>query len=86
MCYGTCNFETGRSGECDGWLLHCSDKIKEATGHKICFIGGGSIHCQEEEDYYDELLSNGTIDKYKKIIEEILESERNKLYEIKTDK
>jgi hypothetical protein len=43
-----------------------------------CFIGGGAIETPEDVKEYEELFSNGTIDKCKKIVGDILESERRK--------
>lgn len=72
MCYGTCNFE-GYMGECDSMLLSLKEEIKSKTGFTPCFIGGGSICCQEEDEYWNELNKEGKIEEYREIAKQVVD-------------
>lgn len=78
MCYSVRCFYEDNDGECNCLVSKCGNKIYEATKHMPCFIGGGAIETPEDVKEYEELFSNGTIDKCKKIVGDILESERRK--------
>jgi len=81
MCYGICSFE-GYMGECDSMLLSCKDEIKEKTGCTPCFIGGGSICCEEEDNYWNELNSEGEIDRFKTIARDVIDNRHKEIQKL----
>lgn len=81
MCYGICGFE-GYMGECDSMLLSCKDEIKERTGFTPCFIGGGSICCQEEDDYWEELNNQGKIKEFEKIARDVVNNRHKEIQKL----
>jgi hypothetical protein len=81
ICYGTCSFE-GYMGECDSMLLSCKNEIKETTGFTPCFIGGGSISCPEEDEYWNELDKQGKIEDYTKIAYDVVNKEYERIRKI----
>lgn len=81
MCYGTCNFE-GYMGECDSMLLSLKEEIKAKTGFTPCFIGGGSICCPEEDDYWNELNKEGKIQEFKTIVNNVIRKRREEIESI----